>query len=337
MPRPQKSPIRASRVVRRRHRSALIKTIVLLLGLGAFTYCFSWLSEYPAFSIASVSVAGIASSSDQALVQQIAEHDVAGSYLNLFSKANLFLYPRSKIIADILAANPQIAAVALAMGPGDNGVAGRTLSLSVTERQPAYEWCPGPASAISASSTMLDTSASISGVTITGTSTVTSFPSSPCYFMDTTGYVFEPFAPSVVAPSAGANVGAPPFFRFYGRLDASTTPIGLAYLAPADFQNLTRFIASLPTLASAPGMQNVSAYALVDRADGVDELFLTSGGVIVFDDTENLTTVSADIAALAANSPVFGYGQKLQYLDLRVGNKAFYKLVGNTATTTAGN
>ena len=93
-----------------------------------------------------------------------------------------------------------------------------------------------------------------------------------------------------------------------------------------DFENLTHFIDSISS--------TLPAYALVDRADGVGELFLKSGGLLMFDDSEDLDTVSADISALAANSPIFSYGSKLQYLDLRLGDKAFYKLVGNTGTTT---
>jgi|GEM_PF-6401597 len=291
---------------RRRRLVNIFKIGSVLIVLAGLGWGLSWLSYRPFWNIATVDVHGTVSVAAPS-VQVLAANDINGAYGWLISKSNQILYPRGKIAGDIEKNFPQVAAVQLAVSSD------HVLTVNVTERQPAYRWCAAPDFA-------------------------PNFPDAPtalatnqCYFMDNLGLIFMPVPGGnevlVATSSMTTPTTGPQLFRFYGRVASTSVPVGASYTNKTDFAALAQLVFKMAS-------QHLPSYALVSRPDGVDELFLNQGGAIIFDDGQDLTQVATDVAALQQSTTIFANGSKLEYVDVRLGNKAFYKLV-DTATSTA--
>jgi cell division septal protein FtsQ len=133
-----------------------------------------------------------------------------------------------------------------------------------------------------------------------------------CYFLDTTGYIFAP------APVFSGNA----YFQFYGLASSTDNPVGEHYLPSADFKNVDKFITSLTTLG-------VSSYALKLDSTITGTLYLTQGGELRFAQTEDYQTLLDNILTIYRQTDIFTHGENLDYIDMRFGNKVFYKLVGD--------
>lgn len=193
---------------------------------------------------------------------------------------------------------PQVSSVTLSVN-------NRTLLINLINRQAVYQWCP------------------ISNFASNFPDPSTALLTTGCDAIDSSGFIFMSEGTTTASSTS--------FFRFYGQPTASTTiesPIGTFYmgLQSARFVTLTEFISSLTN-------RGLPSYALVNRPDGVDELFLNQGGMIVFDARQDFTQVVTDVTALQTNTSIFSSGANLNYVDLRLGDKAFYRF-GTIATSS---
>ncbi len=133
-----------------------------------------------------------------------------------------------------------------------------------------------------------------------------------CYFMDKEGMVFS------AAPKFSGNV----FMRYYGLLD-DVDPIGKVYLPVAKFKEITSFINSLKNLGL------VSVMFLAETKNDY-EINLEDGSRIIFDDKQPLDKTLGNLESILGEiglvkSPGTGSPINLNYVDLRFGNKVFYK------------
>jgi len=166
----------------------------------------------------------------------------------------------------------------------------KTLVVDITERKPVALWCD----------------------------TLPPEPSSRCYFMDSNATLFAE------APLFSGDA----YFKYYGLVSADM-PIGKEYIASSTkFIELSDFIKTAKNL----GLQPVY---LVAKGDGLPaearefSLVLENGGQIYFDMKEPLTTASQNLEALLrtpALSSISPDKLPIDYIDLRYGNKLFYKL-----------
>lgn len=166
-----------------------------------------------------------------------------------------------------------------------------TLILSIVERKPDFLWC----------------------ATRSNSENHKDENSVGCYFLDKEGMVFS------VAPDFSGNV----FMRYYGLLD-DADPIGKIYMPSAKFKKITLFVNSL---------KNLGLVATLFRAESENdyEIYLENGSRIIFDDRQpfdktldNLRSILTEIGLgenLGTNSSI-----KLNYVDLRFGDKVFYKM-----------
>ncbi|OGI74427.1 hypothetical protein A3D42_01045 [Candidatus Nomurabacteria bacterium RIFCSPHIGHO2_02_FULL_41_18] len=164
----------------------------------------------------------------------------------------------------------------------------RTLLVSVSERENKYIWC--------------------------GANMEIEFSENSekgCFFMDASGYVFDQ------APYFSGDV----YFRFFGALKEN-------YFFPEVFGKFISFIDVLPRFGFVP----VSLYS---KIDGDIEIHLSSDSSylnspkIIFKKNSDLEKISENLQAALDTEPLRTELKNkysfLQYIDLRFGNKVYYK------------
>lgn len=257
---------------RRRRRRWILAggaALFLLLLLGGLV----WLSWAPFLRVNGVEVSG-AETISSSTIAQLASQDMAGAYLGLFARNNIFLYPRGAITQGLLAQYPAL------LSADVHAQDFHTVGIKVAERQPVALWC--------------------------GQS-----PDAPqnCLFLDDSGTAYA------LAPT----FSGPVYVSYYGALSSASPPV---YLTSAQFQSLFALAGTLLQKEPDDSITSVS----VDSNQDVHVLF-GSGFTLLF----NLKDDAGDIFerfSLALTSDVFT-GKTIadfEYLDLRFGDKLYYKL-----------
>ena len=166
----------------------------------------------------------------------------------------------------------------------------KTMVVEITERKPVATWC--------------DTPPTNNAVGVIN-------PNEHCYFMDSDSTIFAP------APQFSGDA----YFKYYGII-STDSPIGKEYIASTtEFSDISDFIASTKSL-------NLGPQYLLAEEDGQFNLIINGGGEIMFDTREPMTLAASNLVvllrtpALATSSGVL----PVDYIDLRYGNKLFYKL-----------
>jgi cell division septal protein FtsQ len=133
-----------------------------------------------------------------------------------------------------------------------------------------------------------------------------------CYFMDQNSTIFA------TAPQFSGDA----YFKYYGLL-GSANPIGQEYMASTtQFSSISEFVSGIKSLSLLP------SYIV---AKGGDEfsLVLLNGSMIYFDTKEPLAKVVNNLSSLL-NTEDFAHMNRsdlsVEYIDMRYGNKLFYKL-----------
>ncbi len=133
-----------------------------------------------------------------------------------------------------------------------------------------------------------------------------------CYFMDQNSTIFA------TAPDFSGDA----YFKYYG-LVATDTPIGIEYMASTtEFSTISDFVARVKNLGIRPQY-------LVAKDDGWFALVLAGGGQIYFDLKESLSKTADKLALLLSSKELSissSSNLQIDYIDLRYGNKLFYKL-----------
>jgi cell division septal protein FtsQ len=263
-----------SRVRRyRRQRRYIIAGIVALVVIGIIGG-LALLSDAPFLQVTTIEVSGTETLATSTVTDFVTQK-LQGSYFYLFSKDNIFLYPKSQLIASLPVALPTIASVDV------HAKNFNTMTVVIVERQPKALWC--------------------------GTNPVTP---EPCFLLDQDGTSY----------AAAANFSGDAYQKYYGTLDGKRTP--KQYLTPDQFKSLSALIDALAQNQSGNSISGIAVDANQDVtvafADGFNLLFaLSSDGADVY-----------SRFALALQSDPFK-GKSLStfsYLDLRFGDKLYYKL-----------
>ena len=162
------------------------------------------------------------------------------------------------------------------------------LSVSFSEREGKYIWCGENLPEAGAKS-----------------------EESSCYFVDESGYVFDQ------APYFSGEV----YFKFFG-------PVSDSYFSPDLFEKIIVLKENLSNM----GMKPTSLYI---KNDGDMEIYLSSNKMppdapkIIFKDTFEAEKLSENLQAALATEPLQSdFKNKyssLLYIDLRYGNKVYYK------------
>ncbi len=161
-----------------------------------------------------------------------------------------------------------------------------TLVVTITERKPVAMWC--------------DTLPNLDQ------------RNNRCYFMDQNSTIFSD------APIFSGDA----YFKYYG-LVSSTAPIGTEYLASTTkFSEISDFVSRAREYGLHPQY-------ILGKENNEFSLIISGGGEIYFDLNANLPKVSGNLEALlrtsALSTTTNGF-VPVQYIDMRYGNKLFYKL-----------
>ncbi len=219
-------------------------------------------------------------------VEPVALDFLQGSYLWLFPKNNAFLYEKSKLEKLLTEKFPRIETINIGLKNF------HTLLITITEHKPDAIWCD----------TLLQST----------TTTFEALEPEHCYFMNANGLIF----------SEAPHFSGDAYFKYYG-LVSTSTPIGQAYIASStEFSNIVDFISSVRKLSVHPQY-------LVAEDNNEFILFLSGGSKIYFDTKTPFSLVAQNLSALL-RTPPFATSTvgnlPVEYIDMRYGNKLFYKL-----------
>ena len=252
---------------RRRFVRLAAGLIVFLLftssGLVGLTYLSS-------LQIKDVAVSG-AQTLSSGTVETFARDRLSGEYWYVFSKSNIFLYPKQQIAADLIKAYPVLASADV------HAVDFHTIAVNLVEREPRALWCT---------------------------------QDERCLFMDENG----------VAYGEAPTFSEPVYLSYYGTTTGEALP--KQYLTPEQFQSLSALVDALAQKISDSAIVAVD----VDTNKDVSVRFANS-----FTLRFALSDAGGDIFerfSLALTSePMKAHKlSDFQYLDLRFGDKLYYKL-----------
>ena len=173
----------------------------------------------------------------------------------------------------------------------------RILEVSVTEREALYTWC---------------------GENLPEDGTMKE--EQTCYFMDENGYVFDE------APYFSGNV----YFRFFGSLSES-------YFTPGIFAKIISF---------KDFLSKIDPVSLYLKTDEDIEIYLKSNRLppdapkIIFKKDFNLEKLSENLEAALSTEPLLSdfknKRSSLLYIDLRYGNKVYFKFSAQGGSVSDG-
>lgn len=205
-------------------------------------------------------------------VEAATRHLLTGNYVWIVPRANALIYPESRIEQGLLKDFPRFSSVSAAL------VGRQGLRIDAVERTPAALYCTDAAS------------------------------SSPCYFMDTTGFVFAP-----------APTFTPGVWLEYSSNASLANPLGTQFIPAGEFESLSAFMRRLKEEKVEP----ISA-----TLTGHDWTILLSNGAKVFLARQaDASKLGNDLASFLTSDAIKNepnFWQKLDTLDLRTANKIFY-------------
>lgn len=281
----RKSPLRAQRRKMRALAVAAAVIFIALAGMGA-----SALSYLPEYSVNDVSVVG-ANSISPKIVRLFVESELNDGKYPLISRRNIFLYPKDRIERGVVSRFPRV----LSAEVSRESLLAQTVIVAITERQPLALWC------------------------------ATDYE---CFLMDSTGFIF---APLEVEPKASISSDAKPLTGFAqaatstpdpgpifkGGIASGSSPISQTFL-PEHFSGILELFTKLREAGYAP----VGAEVL----ESPDFAVSFSEGFVL------RASFGADASALVRNlqlalgaEPLRGKVDKIEYIDLRFGNRIYYK------------
>lgn len=283
--------------IRKKRRKILKQRVLVSFGVVVVVFiglCF--ISRIREFNIKKVEVSGN-KVVDTDTIQKIVEEQITGNYLWFIPKTNFLLYPRHTIERELADQYKRLSNIKLDIKKRE------TLRISLEERTGIYTWC---------GSELPNSGEQLEKV--------------KCYFLDKDGYIFD------VAPFFSGDV----YFKFFGQIgnitnentnSISENPAG-NYFLPESFHKIVGLVENIKS-------EKLRPMALYTKSAKEMEIYLESQGDIA-DAPKIIFTPDADLNKLAENldaaisaeplaSEIKNKYESLQYIDLRFGNKVYYK------------
>jgi len=266
----------ASSGIKQKRRKRLLIIAGIIFGILVVLFLLSlWFSNTAWLKIASVSVSGenvVPASSIEAVVTD----NISGRYFGMFSRANIFFYPKDKIENDLHTLYPTL---------GDTNIHAldlHTLSVTVVERTPYALWCGNGAATSSGGCVLLDEK----GLAY-------------AYAPEFSGHVYEMY------------IGALP-----------EGPLPKQFLTPTSFHSLSALVETF-SKKIAP---DVIVKVVIDENNDVH--LVSSGGYeIKFSLADETGAVFQRFTLTLTADPFTTHPlSDFEYIDLRFGDKVYYKL-----------
>lgn len=253
-----------------------------------------WLTGLPAVTIDTVEVVGVVSMSPSAVASSTHNY-LSGRYWFTVPRANILFYPKHPITDDILRAYPRSESVEVKFKNF------HTITVAVVEREAVALWCrPVLAPEVRLGEKWDD-----------------------CYLLDKNAFVFDRFDPSLVSsPDVMryiASSRSPVFVKFYGGFSESDV-VGQTYSSVKNFHDLL-------SLATRVAPLGVTVLSYRERPDHDLDVELLGGAHLVINREPEVSVIADNLRAIISELN-FGNAEglnKIDYIDMRFGNKLFYK------------
>ena len=289
---------RLQELKKQRKKVLLSKCFFVLIGVLIIFFALGSVSRLSRLNIHTVAVAGNRVVDAETIKEKV-DANLAGYFLWLFPKTNIFFYPKNKIKENLAENFKRLESISLEVADD------RTLKISVSEREALYTWC---------------------GENI---STELEGEKEKCYFLDKDGFVFDE------APYFSGEV----YFKFYGALNkVDEYPPG-GYFAKENFMQLISFNETMKKMGLKP--------VALHKTENEDiKIFLSVNNSssknpeIIFKADADLETVAENLNAALTTEPLQTDIKKkyssLLYIDLRYGNKVYYKFSAQGGSASGG-
>ncbi len=220
-------------------------------------------------------------------IEESVKNTISGRYLGLFSKSNFLIYPRKKIEHNLALKFKRLKDISVNINDF------QTITISVNEREGEYLWC--------------------------GNTPPQNQGDTPdCYFLDDEGYFFDQ------APYFSGEV----FFKFYGLNNPASGDLLGTYFLPDYFNKIILLKENIEKMKLKP------AFFYLENTDDAD-IYLSSNNTltdkpkIIFKINSDYEKMIANLQTVVATDPLASNLKNkynsLQYIDLRFGNKVYYK------------
>ncbi len=301
-PAPRPNGRRVSPVRTRRRRTRAILWLVLLIILMGAIYGVSWVSYLPQYSINDVGVTGTHDVSAQTISDYVQAQLHAGGH-SLISPHNVLTYDYLALERGIVTSFPRIEEVHVSHA----SLLATAIEVTVQERHAFALWCTDDAVR-------------------------------ECYYIDHTGFIFASAPPLVLTQSASGSTVASTStingdkntlrYTFVGGLTAtSSSPIGETFVGAhmPGVLSLLRLLEQAGFSPSGASVQNAQDFFVP----------LQEGYMIKVSFGEDANNVVQNLQLVLASDALQGKSDILEYIDLRFGNRVYYKLKGNIETTAS--
>lgn len=251
---------------RRRNQRIYTAALCLLAGIGMIGILGAS-THIQQLAVSDVTVRGARQLVPESLVN-VVKTRLTSERFELFSRTNIFLYPKRTIEADLAQEFPRIKTVRVAR----ESLLASALVVAVEERSPYASWCK----------------------------------ESMCYVLDSRGFIF---AERTESPERE--------YTFYGGLAATKSPIGQVFLEG----RLHGVVALLDMLKNAGFPPQ--GFAVTNDTDFA--ITLASGQQLLGSFEQSNDDFLRNLTTTLQAESLQGKFETLQYIDLRFGNRVYYK------------
>jgi hypothetical protein len=272
--------------MKRKRKLFQIRLLVAFVSIVVVIGLFSWLSFHESVTISEIEVEGNSILTDEE-VEHIARDVISGKYIFLFSRENIFVYPRKGIKDEIFIKHKRVKDVDVEMNDFTS------IEITIEERSPYALWCR-----------------EISLTEILEDGQEVDELREDCYFLDRNGYIFAN------APQFTGSV----FFKYFGDLDGDADIIGSNFFSKEVFERLDTIRLSF---VESNILGRPVELIVLDEKDA--ELVFEFGGKIIFAWKDDLSSLLANVESVL-DSDVLKNDSSLDYIDFRFGNKVYFKL-----------
>ncbi len=284
----------------------ILKFGVVLFLLSLVFLCLVFVSRLSRFRIETIGLSGQILVSPTEVIS-VTDDFLSGYYLGLFPRKNFLIYPNAALKKLLKEKFERIDTIQTQL------VGFKKLEIIINERKQEALWCED-------FSDQIPVATLASTVSATGTTEITdkndtmespSDLSQKCYFLDDNGLIFSE------APTFSGDA----YFKYYG--DIVGSPVGQTYLSTTTvFQSVTDFVEQIKKTSVVP-------VSVIASTSGDFTMQLSNGGKIYFNLSQSLSKSAENLKALLQNLVSSGNIDisKLDYIDLRFGDKLYYKII----------
>lgn len=323
----KKRKFQSKKFQEKRKKKLYIQVTIGVVGFAVLLYGVSFWSRHPSMKVTDISVEGATYVRADDVSARVLNH-LAGAHIGLFSKSNTFFVPQGEIEDDLVESYDSIIS-ARAKRSGLHG-----LRIRLTEHEPIALWCEQPEqiediveeTLLPLPETTNDTDENVSdssdenadaetdqnhdAETVTTTVTRVTHVWDDCYYINDSGFIFAHLLPDDM------NM----WVKYTGAL-AEGDPVGQTFSEPDYVSALNQFVRLLDSELAV----DVSHVVSFDGQTYI--IYADDGQQFLIDINDNLNSTFTNLETLfeqdAINDAQFG---NIEYIDLRFGNRVYYKL-----------